>query len=56
MHQEESYDINDYKRHVEENIGGIQSIYREEQNIDMPFDILIVENEDYKALVTSGDQ
>lgn len=54
VHQEESYDINDYKRHVEENIGSIKSIYREEQNIDMPFDILIVENEDYKALVTCG--
>ncbi len=54
VHQEESYDINDYKRHVEENIGGIKSIYREEQNIDMPFDILIVENQDYTALVTCG--
>lgn len=52
--QEEGYDINDYKRHVEENIGSIKSIYREEQNVDMPFEILVVENEDYKALVTCG--
>lgn len=54
VNQEESYDINDYKRHIEENIGSIKSIYREEQNIDVPFDILIVENQDYTALVTCG--